>query len=148
MGKSLDELNAYFASECEDTVNAILQAQDKEPTYTFSRIKLVGDTRSKSSKELNSSSFEGVITYWVVEFEETTYHARVKEKRDEMNHEPGSVSCVFTPGSPFTKEVYHTAIDAKLRERKAQRELEAQRKLEAYHAHKNLFSAVLGEIAK
>ena len=119
MGKSLDELNAYFASECEDTVNAILQAQGKAPTYTFSPIKLVGDTRSKSTKERQSSSFEGVIYYWIVNFKGETYHARLKEKRDEMNHEPGHVSCVFTPGSPFTKDVYNTAMDAMLRDLKA-----------------------------
>jgi hypothetical protein len=136
MGKSLDGLNAYFASECEDAVNAILQSQNKASTYTFTRIKLVGDTRSKSSTELHSSPYEGVIHYWIVEFEGKTYHARLKEKRDEMNHEPGHVSCVFTPGSPFTKEVYNTAMDAMLRERKAFRE------------HRKLFSTVLVEITK
>jgi hypothetical protein len=71
-----------------------------------------------------------------VEFEGKTYHARLKEKEDEMNHEPKDVSCVFTPGSPFTKGVYHTAMDAMLRERKARR------------AHKTLFCGVLGDIAK
>ena len=121
MEKGLDGLDTYFASECERDINAILQAQGNAQTYTFIRIKLVGDTRSKSSKERQSSSFEGVIYYWIVEFEGKTYHARLKEKRDEMNHEPKDVSCVFTPGSPFTQEVYHTAMDAKLRELKAQR---------------------------
>jgi hypothetical protein len=145
---SLDELDAIFAEESKTHINEILQAQGKEPTYRFERILLTKDPRSKTSKQLSSSSFEGVIWYWIVEFKGVTYYVRLKQKRDEMNHQPGSMSCVFTPGSPFTKEVYHTAMDVMLRERKAQRELEAQHKLEAYHAHKNLFSNVLGEIAK
>jgi hypothetical protein len=148
MGMTKDERSDYLARECERDINAILQSQGIEPTYAFCPIKLVGDTRSKSLRKLSSSPSEGVIHYWDVEVEENTYHARLKEKYDEMNHEPGNVSCVFTPGSPFTKEVYHTAMDVMLRERKAQRDLEAQHKLEAYHAHKNLFSNVLGEIAK
>lgn len=142
MEQSMDDLDMHFASECKDAVNAILQAQGKAPTYTFSPIKLVGDTRSKSKRELSSSSFEGVIRYWNVKCKGETYHARLKQKRDAMNHEPKDVSCVFTPGSPFTEEVYNTAMDAMLRERKEQRELEA------YHAHKKLFSPVLDEIAK
>jgi hypothetical protein len=148
IGMTKDELNLHLTEECENAVNAILKSQGIAPTYTFCPITLVGDTRSKSSKELKSSAYEGVIWYWVVEFEETTYHARSKEKNDEMNHESKDVSCVFTPGSPFTMEVYHTAMDAMLRERKAQRELEAQRMLEAYHSHKTHFSTVLVEITK
>lgn len=148
MDMSLDDLDAFFAKKSEEHINAILISQGKEPNYKFERIQLTKDPRSKTSKEMFSSSFEGVIWFWIVEVEGKTYYARLKEKRDEMNHEPGSVSCVFTPGSPFTKDVYNAAMDAMLRERKEQRELEAQRRLEAYHAHKNLFSAVLGEIAK
>ena len=126
MDMSLDELNAFFAKESEEHINAILISQGKEPTYTFERIQLrTKDPRSKPSKEMLSSSFEGVIFYWIVEFEGETYYVRLKQKRDEMNHEPKDVSCVFTPGSPFTEDVYNTAIDAMLRERKAQRELEA-----------------------
>jgi len=148
IGMTRDERSKYLTRECELYINAILQSQGIEPTYAFCSINLVGDTRSKSTKELKSSAYEGVIWYWDTEVDGTTYHARLKEKEDEMNHESKEVSCVFTPGSPFTKEVYHTAMDAMLRERKAQRELEAQRMLEAYHSHKTLFCCVLGDIAK
>jgi len=117
-----DERSKYLTQECERDINAILQSQGIEPTYTFCSIKLVGDIRSNSQKELSSSPYEGVIYSWIVEVDGTSYHARLKEKRDEMNHEPKGVSCVFTPGSPFTKEVYHTAMDAMLRERKVFRE--------------------------
>ena len=122
-GKTLDELNFHFAKECTKRINEILVKQSKNPDYTFETIELVGGIHSKSKVPVKSSSFEGVIYYWIVEFNEKKYYMRTKDKRPEMNHEKGTVSCVFTPGSPFTVEVYNIAMDTMLTSRTAKSDL-------------------------